>query len=67
MLAIVMQLAMGAVVGAVCQLAGANIFVTAILSVIAAFWIGKDCDKLDPVKKETDAMIASVRFKLSGH
>ena len=66
MLAIIMQLAMGAVVGAVCQLAGANVLVTIILSCVAAYWIGKDCDNLDPVKKETDAMIASVRSKLSG-
>jgi hypothetical protein len=66
MFAIIMQLAMGAVVGAVCQLADINIFITGILSLLAAFWIGRDCDKMDPVKKETDAMLTSVRSKLSG-
>lgn len=66
MFAIIMQLAMGAVVGAVCQLAGLNVFITIILSILAAFWIGRDCDNLDPVKKETAAMLTAVRFKLFG-
>lgn len=64
MLTILVQIAMGIVAGAVCQLVGIPLIFTVPICILAAWWIGKDMANLDPIKKETDAMFASVQKKL---